>query len=107
MAPKGYWQSVLKDVNEQKRIIDWLSAQLSIKCLEDWYRVSINRIQTMIQIESWKILAQILETVHSEHNWDIKTLRTIGRQSKSSQRELMLAVQQLFPEHRTFKYFDI
>ena len=35
-APKGYWN----DENNVKEYMNWLSEQLNIKTMEDWYRVS-------------------------------------------------------------------
>ena len=35
-TPKGYW----KDENNIKEYMNWLSEQLNIKTMEDWYKVS-------------------------------------------------------------------
>ena len=35
-APKGYWN----DENNVKEYMNWLSEQLNIKTMEDWYKVS-------------------------------------------------------------------
>src|SRR5689334_21955923 len=43
-VPKGYWERVGKGVCEQKRMLDWLGEQLSIKSLDEWYRVSMMQV---------------------------------------------------------------
>ena len=36
MVPKGYWKKLKGDAVEQKKIIDWLGEELSIKSLDEW-----------------------------------------------------------------------
>lgn len=102
MVPRGYWSSLSKDLGEQKRVIDWLSVQLSIKSLEDWYRVSVSQLNKKIAIENISFLSHLLRTVYPQHEWDFDRLRKIGTIVKASQRELVIAVQELFPNHRTY-----
>jgi hypothetical protein len=99
LVPHGYWQSLLTDTRETKRMIDWLGRQLSIQCLDDWYRVSLEQIRRWIQIESSKDLDLMLKSSYPEHQWDDNLLNKIGRVIKSSQMELMIATQRIFPNH--------
>lgn len=96
-APLGYWETVSADPLEQKRIIEWLSKQLNIKSLDNWYRASMRQIHKWISIETSQILAQMLSTVYPQHQWDMSKFNRPGKSIKSSQRELVVSVQKLFP----------
>jgi len=101
-VPKGYLERMAKDHNEIKRMMEWLSGQLSIKCLDDRYRISLGQACEFVAIGSAKELATMLQTAYPQHQWDKSLLHRIGFQIKASQRELMLAVQRLFPTQSTF-----
>jgi len=62
-------------------------------------QISLGEIQGSIQIQSWKVLVPMLETVYPAHRWDMDKLSTFGRAIKASQREVFLAVQSLFPNN--------
>ena len=96
---RGYWDELMKDNKEIKRIINWLSEQLFIKCLDDWYRVSLEGIRRWIHIDSAKDLYRMLQVAYPEHQWDNKLIHRLGYQMKAAQREVLIAVQQLFPSH--------
>jgi hypothetical protein len=36
MCPRGYWD----DVNNQIKFINWVSKQLNIKQMSDWYKIT-------------------------------------------------------------------
>lgn len=98
--PKDCWEKVANNLYEQKRLVNWLAEQLSIKSLEDWYRVSLEQVQRLIAIKPTKKLVSILQQVYPEHKWNIHRLYKPRTASKSSQRELAMAVQKLFPKYR-------
>lgn len=99
--PDGYWDTVMKEKLEQQRIVDWLNVKLSIQSLDEWYRVSMAEIQNWVMLRSDpKILIQMLQTAYPTHQWDTNRLGRTGGPIKASQRQLRIAVQQLFPTHR-------
>lgn len=96
--PKGFWKRIINGENERKEMLNWLGEQLSVKSLEDWYRVSLKEIQQWANIETSELLSQLLQLTFPQHKWD---LSKFGKSNKSSQRAVVLAVQQLFPKYRT------
>ena len=65
-VPHGYMKTLMDDVNEQKRVINWLSDQLRVQSLDDWYRISLAQIQRHILIKSWDIVTQFLKTSYPQ-----------------------------------------
>jgi len=98
VCPKGYYDSLLKNQKEQRRIIDWLGDQLSIKQLEDWNRVAITQVQQYANIKSRQDLGTILQNVYPDHQWNLFNKAKIGP-IKASQRMLATALQKIFPNH--------
>lgn len=98
IVPSGYLDRLAGDTAEQKKLINWLGDKLAVKSLNDWYRISMNQIQKLVLIKSSDILADMLQSVYPLHKWDKDK---IGKRAKSSQRELTMAMQQLFPVHST------
>lgn len=98
-CPRGYWDKVIKDGKEMKNVADWLAQQLSVKTLDDWYRVSKQQVLRCMFIESSNTLVEILSVAYPEHKWDLKRFPTAGKHSRASQRELFVRVKQLFPRH--------
>jgi len=100
-VPRGYWEMVMNDQCEQKRIIDWLGDQLSIKSVDDWYRISTSKIRKLVRLESSKTFLQMISTTYPAHNWDTHVLNssTNNFSSKASQREVVVALRHLFPSH--------
>lgn len=84
---------------EKKQIVDWLGTQLSVKSLDDWSRISLKQIQKCVGIDSWDVMVQLLKASHPQHQW-----KHLGKAFKSSQRELLIAAQQLFPAHSTHNF---
>jgi len=94
---KGYWKRLEQDANETTRIMEWLGKQLSIKKLDDWYRISITDLKHWVPIGSSKHLGKLLALAYPKHCWNSKIFGQ--NHPKSSQRAALLAVQQLFPSH--------
>ena len=97
---KRYWSELLKDKTEVKRVIDWLSGRLCIRCLEDWYRISLTQIRKWVHIGSTKEVCVMLQSSYPQHKWDTARFDRSGFHAKASQREAVVALQQLFPAHR-------
>lgn len=97
VLPHGYWNKV--NNKEISRMINWLSGQLSIQDLTDWYRVSLVQINKLLGIASAKELCQKLHEAYPQHQWDNNQLTKLGCHIKASQRDVLLAVQHLFPSH--------
>ena len=98
-TPKHYKSQLMMDDSEMEKFVNWLSKELSIDQLEDWYRVSVQQIQKYLDIQSSKSLIQILKTVYKQHNWNVNKFTRLGRSVKSTQREVAIAVRKLFPKH--------
>lgn len=96
-VPKDYWTNVKNNETELKQVLEWVGNQLSIKELDDWYRVSLPQIRKWVQVESGKQLGEVLAKAYPQHVWN---LSLFGRLDvKASQRLLVVAVQYLFPNH--------
>jgi hypothetical protein len=101
-----------KNINEVE-LVHWLSSQLHVNSLEDWYRVSVQHIRTIASLPGkikyffnfqnliirWdaKDLAAVLSRVYPEHKWEMEKLLRQSGPIKSSQRLLRLAVEEIFP----------
>ena len=46
----------------------------------------------------------MVQTAYPQHEWNVDLLHKIGTWTKASQRQLMLAVQHLFPTHGIYFY---
>ena len=101
-VPHGYWMELVQDSNEVSQMVEWLSNQLSIKSLDDWYRVSIAQMRKWVQIASPKDMHRILEISYPQHEWDMSQFDRPGFNTKSSQREVMVAMERLFPTHSMY-----
>jgi len=98
-TPQGYLEKLSKDPAEAKKLIDWVGMQVSVKQLEDWYRVSMGEIQQWVDIPTANHLTSILTLAYPQHEWNTKQLNRIGLYVKASQRQVILSVQKLFPTH--------
>lgn len=99
MLPQSYWKKLMNNPKEQELIIHWLGDKLGTVSLSSWYRISMRQIHKLVRIESSDMLAYMLRTVYPSHNWDLDKLSKQGGISKASQRELVIAMKQLFPQH--------
>lgn len=63
---------VLSNSKEALKLVTWLSEQLSIKRLDDWYNASLVAINRRVSvIGTAQDLTSILKTVYPQHKWDI------------------------------------
>ena len=92
-VPKGYWKRVINDKQEQERIINWLETKLFIKSPKEWDRISLKQISRHITIKEPKVMMKMLQAVYPDHQWKP------GKAVKAAQRDVLLAVKQLFPEY--------
>lgn len=97
----GYWNHVIKDPKKQRIVVEWLNNQLSIRSLDDWYRVSLEQVAKLVPIASSATLISMLKTMYPKHRWKSPLLGRMGIHIKASQREVAVAMKQLFPTHRT------
>lgn len=102
--PDRYWKE-LNNPLDQKQIIDCLGAKLMIKTLDDWYRTSLHQVQKLSKINSSETLIKMLKSVYPKHHWEITRLSGHGRSVKSSQRELLVAMKQIFPKFSIYEDF--
>lgn len=105
--PTHYWDrdnwsskrsTVTIDTAEQiTDLIRYLESKMKIKALDDWYHVSVQKIDRHIPMASFKktSLLQCLNTVYPSHVWDTEKLRTLP--VRSSQKFLSAIVRELFP----------
>lgn len=111
-TPNGYWQYVSQDRQEQKRIVDWLGEQLCVTTLDDWYRISLSQVRELASfggLSSSAALAQILSSVYPWHPWNQdKLMHRFGfSQPKASQRQVTIAMRELFPQHSEYTIFTL
>ena len=97
--PQGYWDTM--STSETRRMMEWVSKKMGVKLLNDWYRVSLAQIRKWIHIGSSDKLCSLLKIAYPQQQWNDRLLSTIAL-NKASQRELLLAMQQLFPSHSMF-----
>ena len=103
VIPRGYWKKLVENVEEQKKIIEWLNQKLYITKADDWYRVSMNQVNRHLRVENFKLLALMLQSTYQEHQWDINRFSKHSK-TKSTQRKLLLAMQQLFSRTKYFSF---
>lgn len=104
---RAYLKKVATDSTEARDPVEWLGDRLSIKSLDDRYRVPLSYIRNnWIQIESSKDLGNILPKVYPQHPWNKTFFGRLGN-SKAPQAVLFRAVQQLFPNHSMIPFFDL
>jgi len=101
--PRDYRERLGTDNSETSRMIEWLAEQLSVKSLDDWYRVSLIQIREWVLIDSRLELGKMLQLSYPEHSWNMKMFE-FASHPKSSQREALAAIQQLFPTHGMLDY---
>lgn len=108
MVPMGYWKTLKQKPQEISKVIDWLSEKLSINSLDDWYSVPLKQVQKWVNVSA-KELGEMLQIIYPQHRWNNSLLdRTLH--TKVSQRQLVLAVQQLFPNRgviEEYKHLDV
>jgi hypothetical protein len=91
-----YWE----DKQNLRDVVDWISKELRISSLEDWYRVSQTQIEKIAPLSSLfysKGLSMILTEVYPDYQWDLKKLEDRKIPIKSSQRMLTIFVREFFP----------
>jgi hypothetical protein len=93
-TPKGYWE----DHDNQRNFVEWLSKQLKIQKMEDWYRVSIQQIQKLAPniLFQERALADVLKDVYPDYIWDVKKLRSPEKPIKAAQRMLVVILKDIF-----------
>lgn len=101
---RGSWE----DGEVLGKFVKWLEKRLDIWDLEDWYRVSLELIETVGSSTAFKKnggIAQVLGKVYPNHGWDSKRL-TDNKQRviKSSQWRLKRTVDKLFPGKGNFSF---
>lgn len=92
----GYWTKLMKDDVEMRRMIDWLEEQLSIKNVDEWYRVSLSQMKKLVPITSSKDFSLMLQKAYPQYQWELHLLGKI-RHKKTAQRQLITSVKELFP----------
>lgn len=97
-GPKGYWKQFKQNKTQQKEMIEYLADVLSIKQMSDWYRVSSKQTRQYFDMLKLPQLGKMLSQVYTNHQWD---LDIFGKYKKTSQRQLVIAVQNLFPTQST------
>lgn len=79
-APKGFWASL----DNRKRFFAWLTLQLGISNLEEWYDVTHIQLlefggNSVLQSHYNSSLADALLEIYPEHQWDVDNFTTIGK----------------------------
>ena len=106
-VPQRFW----KHKKNRKKFFDWLMTELGYKCMDDWYNVTT---EDFYKNGGAGLLASYynsspslaLQTVYPEHNWDMDKLSKLRQGLKMSQREVVLALQEIFPRYSTRYYWN-
>jgi len=106
--PQGFRERVKNEPEKQKEVIEWLSEQLSIRHLDDWYRISVEQIQKVTGlhgIHTSEMLFKSLRVAHPTHTWDLEKIRAIGS-TKAAQFRVVVAMRELFSKcgRQTFHF---
>lgn len=91
----GSWK-IEKTISD---MIGDLETKFHVKKPEDWYRVSLNQVYQQgakYLIGKYGTLQQVLQKIYPLHQWD--SSRFADKNSKASQRFLLLSVQSLLPD---------
>jgi hypothetical protein len=99
--PRDFWKAFTLDTfAEIQHFVEWLSEQLQLRSLDDWYRVSGKQLQKFVPTVGFgtTILPNWLQRIYPEHNWDISKLIMKGTSIKASRRELAATIHKIFPE---------
>ena len=87
--------------NQQNQIdfIQWLSKQLHVRELKDWYRISLEQIQRITPIGAFQSAGgfSMLSVVYPDHPWDMILFKERKAPFKSTQRAVTGIVQSIFP----------
>ena len=77
-VPNNYWNSL----SNQKKFFDDLYRKLELKCMEDWYSVTLNQIKEnggSTIIKQYGSLFNALKAVYSDKKWDFCKLNTLPK----------------------------
>ena len=90
---KGYYDSKM----HRQKYVEWLTKQLDIRSLNDWYRVSKWQIQRIAPLSLLRKngLWMILSEAYPDHRWSFSDFE---RPKKAAQRMLALLVRKLLPD---------
>lgn len=93
------------DEKERVAFIKELGKDLSIRSLEDWYRVSQGQLEEAVPLGVFKKypLEFLLQQAFPDHNWDVGRLQTRQKgTSRASQRYLVRMLEEIFPNASEF-----
>jgi hypothetical protein len=96
---KSFWDNV----DNVKSFMDWLSKELQISSLEDWYDIPVTQISNMggsTLLEKYG-KGGLLSLVYPEHKWS----KTNPLFSQKSQKYLSMVLHDMFPMHPIFTNF--
>lgn len=95
IVSKGFWEELQQHPSHLKQMIEWFAEQLSVKCLDDWCRVSLKQLKRWIPNASGNEFVRMLENAYPQHEWKREMFG--GAFVKASQRELLRAFNIFFP----------
>ena len=95
-VPIRYWDKL----ENKKKFLNWLSKELHVKDLNDWYRISQVQIRRVAPVTVFKHgKGKILPEVYPDHPWDLERFSHV---EKASQRDLLIKIQIIFPDSGLF-----
>jgi hypothetical protein len=109
-VPKGFWETFAQpsSLDLRKSFFRWIGETLNMKHLDDWYRVSHGQIYDLTSVSlGRKTLIDLLMATFPQHNWDETQFAEGSKPHRPSQRQVALAVHQLFPNHSTIILFSL
>lgn len=100
------FKEVIENMDKQRQKIVWLGEQLSIKSLDDWYRVSGQEVLKLdSSIKPIEVLIKMLVEVYPQHRWDVSKFPSQGKSVKSCQWRLKVILRQIFPQYAIYEDF--
>ena len=101
-VPIGYWEKA-KNIQDYVR---WLTNELEIKKLADWYRIALKSLEKVTQITPFRTkgIVSMLQGAYPNHNWDVDKLSS-RKGIRSSQKRMVILLESIFEGTGTFFSF--
>ena len=94
---KNFWDRM--DRSQEMEFVEWLSKELEIRVLDDWYRISFEQVRKVAPTTLFAKfgLPVVLGRVYPNHTWCWTWHTSPNRLYKCGQGKLRRVVEKLFP----------
>ena len=90
--------SIFEEDSKTKQYLEWVSQELGITSLDDWYRITWTKLNTIdassVIRKKYGGLVNLLKQFYPDHHWDAKRFQGHWK----SQHSLFLCIQELLPD---------